>query len=160
MTSKVALDGDFVIKAEQDENGRVVLFATHDIKSLVIIPKGDPRKVVVRLTATTAEEATRIIRSANNADTLFLTRGNKVAVYGDNGLETIGTYVTPKFKAATMVLNIDYDKDSVNVGVRGTVKFYKDYSYFNTRKDQWESSAFLIVDVDGPVTPGEVTNLQ
>lgn len=158
--ANVALDGDFVIRAEQDENGKVILFATHDIKSLVVVPKGDPRKVAVRLTAAETDETMAIVKAANTADTVFLTRGNKIAVYGDNGLKTIGTYVTPKFKAATMVLNIDYDKDSVNVGVKGTVNFYKDYSYFNSKKNKWESSAFLILDIDGPATHGEVSKLQ
>lgn len=157
--SKVALDGNFVVRVEQDENGRVTLFATHDIASLVVVPKGDPSKVCVKLCAADTETIDKIAQMTNTADTVLLSRGNKLAVYGENGLTVVGQYIVPKFEAATMVLNIDYNKESNNVGVKGTVNFYKTFDYFNSSKDRWESSAFLIVNIDAPATPGEVEGL-
>jgi len=155
-----ALDGEFTVKVEQDDNGNVSLFATHDIADLVVVPEPDKNQVIVKLTATTEDvnEMAAIAKAAIDAETVFLFKGKRgqgcpIGVYNGDTIKTIGLFNVPAAAVAMEPLNIAYN-DTVKCGIKGTVVETTVFEYYD-KTGRKASSAFLTVDVEGPATPAE-----
>lgn len=145
------LEGEFDIKVEKNDDGDVVIWATKDIRELIVVPKGDPTKVIVKLRQQSGDDTTKnedIVMAAMTADTVFLFKADAknncvVGVRNDNTIKGVGYYNVAASAAARKLLCSDTEQFC---GVQGTATYFEVLRYKDFQTGVVNNSAFLIVE--------------
>lgn len=147
------LDGTFKIVVES-KDGEVIIWATKDIKDLIVVPKGDPTKTIVKLRQGADAENMDITKAAMSADTVFLfkadAKGNTIATMSDGVIKGVGYYNVPASQAAKKPLCADIG--SAFCGVMGTATYVEVIEYFDYQSGKPNNSGFIVLE---HLTPAE-----
>lgn len=140
------LDGMFKIVVES-KDGEVTIWATKDIKDLIVVPKGDRAKTIVKLRQGAGVDITK---AAMSADTVFLfkadDKNNNVIATMNNGIvKGIGYYNVPASQAAKKPLCADIDAKQL-CGVKGIVTYVEVIEYYNYQTGQQNNSGFIVLE--------------
>lgn len=154
--------GDFEIQAENTDAG-VKLWAIKAIKDLVVVPKAQADKRVIKLASTCGfDEMGQICKSLMDSQEVYICRGEnlskgiKIGIRDDNGnIQWVDNARAslPNSMASLQAFNVDYNNYGC-YGVKGTVTFYKTFQYDvdNNGETQTKASGFLVLENVTPVT--------
>lgn len=158
--------GDFEIQAE-DANDGVKLWAIKAIKDLVVVPKAQADKRVIKLVSTCGfDEMGQICKSLMDSQEVYLYRGEKPNEGIKIGIRDGGSVKwvdnarakLPNSMAGLRAFNVDYN-DYGCYGVKGTVTFYKTFQYDvddNNGETQTKASGFLVLENVTPIAVGDL----
>lgn len=140
------LDGMFKIVVES-KDGEVIVWATRDIKDLIVVPKGDPTTTIVKLRQ--GAENVDITKAAMSADTVFLFKSdaknnNVIATMNDGIVKGVGYYNVPSSQAAKKPLCADVD--SKFCGVMGIATYVEVIEYYDYQTGEPNNSGFIVLE--------------
>lgn len=146
------LDGMFKLVVE-NKDGEVIVWATRDIKDLIVVPKGDPTKTIVKLRQVNGGDTTdnnNTVKAAMAADAVFLfkadinTPDNVIATMNNGVIKGIGKYNVPSSQAAKKPLCADIG--SAYCGVMGTATYVEVIEYFDYQSGKPNNSGFIVLE--------------
>lgn len=146
------LNGMFKLVIENKDD-KIIIWATRDIKDLIVVPKGDPTKTIVKLRQVNGGDTTdntNIVKAAMAADRVLLfkadinTPDNVIATMNNGVVKKIGNYNVPSSQAAKKPLCAD--TGSAFCGVQGIATYVEVIEYFDYQNGKPNNSGFIVLE--------------